>query len=163
MHTVFAATILYLLAKHGPLPTTQLHPRIEAMHPDFLVELSSPVESVSAANEILLKLTLNRGERLEGVVQDAAGRAIPGARVELSVDDQQPVLRRFISFALLEQHTLRATTDEKGRYEFARVPAAARELIVSHPKYKPLRREALSATGRQWLPIILTPKSTQDQ
>ncbi len=35
MHTVFAATILYLLSKHGPLPTTDLHPRIEAMHPDL--------------------------------------------------------------------------------------------------------------------------------
>lgn len=35
MHTVFAATILYLLAKHGPLPTTELHPRVEALHPDL--------------------------------------------------------------------------------------------------------------------------------
>jgi hypothetical protein len=35
MHTVFAATILYLLGKHGPLPTTELHPRVEAMHPDL--------------------------------------------------------------------------------------------------------------------------------
>lgn len=35
MHTVFAATILYLLTKHGPLPTTELHPRIEALHPDL--------------------------------------------------------------------------------------------------------------------------------
>jgi hypothetical protein len=35
MHTVFAATILYLLAKHGPMPTTELHPRVEGMHPDL--------------------------------------------------------------------------------------------------------------------------------
>jgi len=35
MHTVFAATILYLLAKHGPMPTTELHPRVEALHPDL--------------------------------------------------------------------------------------------------------------------------------
>jgi hypothetical protein len=35
MHTVFAATILYLLARHGPMPTTELHPRVEAMHPDL--------------------------------------------------------------------------------------------------------------------------------
>ena len=35
MHTVFAATILYLLAKHGPLLTIDLHPRVEAMHPDL--------------------------------------------------------------------------------------------------------------------------------
>lgn len=35
MHTVFAATILYLLAKYGPLPTTELHPHIEAIHPDL--------------------------------------------------------------------------------------------------------------------------------
>jgi hypothetical protein len=35
MHTVFAATILYLLAKHGPLPTAELHPRVEALHPDL--------------------------------------------------------------------------------------------------------------------------------
>lgn len=35
MHTVFAATIMYLLAKHGPMPTTELHPRVEAIHPDL--------------------------------------------------------------------------------------------------------------------------------
>jgi HKD family nuclease len=35
IHAVFAATIMYLLAKFGPLPTTELHPRIEAMHPDL--------------------------------------------------------------------------------------------------------------------------------
>lgn len=35
MYTIFAATILYLLGKHGPMLTTELHPRIEAMHPDL--------------------------------------------------------------------------------------------------------------------------------
>lgn len=35
MHTVFAATILYLLAKHGPMLTTELHPRVQATHPDL--------------------------------------------------------------------------------------------------------------------------------
>jgi hypothetical protein len=136
---------------------------IEATHPGFLAEISSPIESASAANDASLILTLSRGERLEGVVQDAAGQAIPGARVELSANELRPELRRFISFALLEQRTLRATTDEKGRYEFARVPAAARELNVSHPKYLPLRRVVPSASERRWLPVVLTPKSLQDK
>ena len=35
IHGVFAATILYLLAKHGPMPTTELHPRVQATHPDL--------------------------------------------------------------------------------------------------------------------------------
>lgn len=35
MHTVFAATILYLLAKHGPMLTMEVHPRVQAMHPDL--------------------------------------------------------------------------------------------------------------------------------
>lgn len=35
MHAVFAATILYLLAKHGPMLTTELHPRVQALHPDL--------------------------------------------------------------------------------------------------------------------------------
>ena len=35
MHTVFAATVLYLLAKYGPMPTTELHPRVQATHPDL--------------------------------------------------------------------------------------------------------------------------------
>ncbi len=35
MHTVFARTILYLLRKFGPLTTTQLHSRIEAIHSDL--------------------------------------------------------------------------------------------------------------------------------
>jgi len=35
MHTVFAKTILYLIKRYGPLSTIQLHPRIEAIHPDL--------------------------------------------------------------------------------------------------------------------------------
>ena len=35
MHTVFATTILYLLSKHGPMFTTELHPRVQATHPDL--------------------------------------------------------------------------------------------------------------------------------
>jgi len=34
-HTVFARTIVYLLRRHGPLATTQLHPLIERIHPDL--------------------------------------------------------------------------------------------------------------------------------
>ena len=35
LHTVFAKTILYLLQNRGPLTTTDLHPMIEAIHPDL--------------------------------------------------------------------------------------------------------------------------------
>lgn len=35
MHTVFARTILYLLKQHGPLTTVQLHPMVEAIHPEL--------------------------------------------------------------------------------------------------------------------------------
>ena len=35
MHTVFAKTILYLLRRYGPLSTEQMHPKIEAIHPDL--------------------------------------------------------------------------------------------------------------------------------
>jgi hypothetical protein len=35
LHTVFARTIEYLLRKHGPLKTIELHPLIEALHPDL--------------------------------------------------------------------------------------------------------------------------------
>jgi hypothetical protein len=35
MHTVFAKTIVYLLARYGALSTEQLHPRIKAIHPDL--------------------------------------------------------------------------------------------------------------------------------
>jgi phosphatidylserine/phosphatidylglycerophosphate/cardiolipin synthase-like enzyme len=35
MHTVFAKTILYLLKRYGPLSTKQLHPKIQAIHPDL--------------------------------------------------------------------------------------------------------------------------------
>ena len=35
MHSVFAATILYLLSRHGPMSTQELHPRISAIHPDL--------------------------------------------------------------------------------------------------------------------------------
>lgn len=35
MHTVFEKTILYLLKRHGPLSTEQMHPKIEVIHPDL--------------------------------------------------------------------------------------------------------------------------------
>ena len=35
IHPVFEKTILYLLKKHGPLETKDLHPLIAAIHPDF--------------------------------------------------------------------------------------------------------------------------------
>ncbi|MBI3048918.1 MAG: hypothetical protein HYY76_11490 [Acidobacteria bacterium] len=35
MHSVFASTILYLLSRHGPLNTEELHPRLSAIHPDL--------------------------------------------------------------------------------------------------------------------------------
>jgi hypothetical protein len=34
-HTVFAKTIVYLLKRHGPLSTVQLHPLIQTIHPDL--------------------------------------------------------------------------------------------------------------------------------
>jgi hypothetical protein len=35
MHTVFAKTIVYVLRKHGPLPTTLIHEHVQRMHPDL--------------------------------------------------------------------------------------------------------------------------------
>jgi len=35
MHTVFAKTILYLLRRYGPMPTTDSHPKIQRIHPDL--------------------------------------------------------------------------------------------------------------------------------
>lgn len=35
MHTVFGRTILYLLARYGPRTTIQLHPLVQAIHPDL--------------------------------------------------------------------------------------------------------------------------------
>lgn len=35
MHTVFARTIVYLHERHGPMPTRDLHARIQGIHPDL--------------------------------------------------------------------------------------------------------------------------------
>lgn len=35
MHTVFARTIVYLHERHGPMPTGDLHARIQGIHPDL--------------------------------------------------------------------------------------------------------------------------------
>jgi len=35
MHTVFAETIRYLLNRYGPLRTVEIHPMIQALHPDL--------------------------------------------------------------------------------------------------------------------------------
>jgi len=35
MHTVFARTICYLLRRHGPLTTQEIHPLVASIHPDL--------------------------------------------------------------------------------------------------------------------------------
>jgi hypothetical protein len=136
---------------------------IEATHPDFLADISSPQQLTSGKNRPPVKLVLSHGKRLEGQVRDETGHAIADARVQLSTDEQRPELQRFISFALLEQRTVWATTDENGRYAFEHVPAAAHKMIISHPKYQPVYQEWQSVTNRQPLPIILKLKLTNEQ
>lgn len=145
----------------------EVHPEkefvIEATHPGFLADLSSPIEIAPTEKRSSVKLRLSRGERIQGEVRDEAGNAIAGARVQLSAPEERAELKRFISFALLEQRSLSAVTDENGRYEFNRVPAATRELIISHPKYRPFRRELSSDPDQRSIQHILTPKSLNER
>jgi protocatechuate 3,4-dioxygenase beta subunit len=145
----------------------EVHPEkefvIEAAHPGFLADISSPFEIAQAEKRSSVKLILSRGERIQGEVRDEAGNAVAGARVQLSAGDERADLKRFISFALLEQQSLSTVTDENGRYEFNRAPAATRELIISHPKYRPLRRELQSAPDRHSIEHILKPKSLNER
>jgi hypothetical protein len=147
--------------------TVEVHPEkdfiVEASHPDFLGEISSPMRLGPAESRTQVNLSLGRGESFEGEIRDENGAIVAGAQVQLTETEERPELKRFVSFELLKQRTRTTVSGEDGKYKFDRVAPTARQLSVTHPKYRSVRHDVQLISNRQQAPTIMTPKSIHER
>jgi Carboxypeptidase regulatory-like domain len=133
----------------GRYEISNLHPEeefiIEAIHPKFPSVVSSPLRFSPRDEELSLNISISRGVGVIGLVRDADGNILKGARVMLfdAVKSQQ--LSR--SESAMDGRTL-TLSDEAGAFSFEQVKAMKKTLVVLHPGHQPYR-QTIDLTGRQ--------------
>ena len=119
---------------------------IEASHPEFLSEISAPLQFGTAFADIALRLS--KGVTLTGETRHQAGNALANAQVELSDADERPDLQRFLPFETLQQRHQFAISNAAGGFRFDRVRPTRKLLLVTHPQHAP-QQQALELTAQQ--------------
>jgi hypothetical protein len=95
-----------------------------------------------------LELTLGAGEARELDAPPPVDAAVQLQGRLLSAQGQLPITGAQLELTLDEAgHTLTATSDARGRYRFARVPAGAHELVVTAPRVRHSQRVRVDARG----------------
>lgn len=110
-------------------------------HPEFIASMSEPV-TLAPGGEARLRLVLERGAALEGLLLDARGQPVQGARVDASArhgTEQQSAL-----------------TGSDGRFAFGAVPLEL-DLFVARPesRHRFVLRQALELTANETREIEL--------
>ncbi len=145
----------------------EVHPErefiVEASHPAFIGEITSPMRFAPTGSRAPLRLSLSRGSSFEGEVRDENGVPIPGAQVRLMETEERTELQRFASIELLKQRLKTTVSDADGRFRFDQVHPARKTLIITHPKYQPVRRMMESASEQRLAPAIMAPKSRNER
>lgn len=128
----------------------EVHPTrafvVEASHPEFLSEISAPLQSSTAAPSVSLRLS--KGVTLTGEARDQAGNALANAQVELSEVDEQPNPQRFLPFESLQQRHQFSVTAPNGTFRFERVHPSRKQLLVTHTQHAP-QQQTLELTAQQ--------------
>ncbi len=141
----------------------EVHPEkefiVEASHPAFVGEVSTPMRSASIEGQAPIRLSLSKGEGFEGEVRDENGNPIAGAQVRLMEVEERAELQRFVSFELLKRRNRTAMSGADGKFRFDRLIPARKTLIVTHPKHQPVRHTLNMTSDRGLAPMIVTPKS----
>ncbi|MBZ0172468.1 MAG: hypothetical protein K8E66_08825, partial [Phycisphaerales bacterium] len=90
VHTVFAKTVRYLLVKHGPMRTRQIHERVRALHPDLCDDSIDRVIDGKHYGRKWKHAVRTAQQQLKrtGIAAYADGiwRIVPGAAAESSID-----------------------------------------------------------------------------
>lgn len=128
----------------------EVHPArefiIEAAHPEFLSEVSAPLQFNTAAPN--LSLRLSKGVTLTGEAHDQAGQALANAQMELSDADERPELQRFLPFEVLQQRHQFVMSNAAGSFRFDHVRPARKLLLVTHAQHVP-QQQTLELTATQ--------------
>lgn len=147
--------------------TVEVHPEkefiVEASHPAFLGEVSSPMRFSPMASRAAVKLSLEKGASFEGEVRDENGAPIQGAQVQLLETDERPELQRFASIELLKRRARTTVSGADGKFRFDQVSLAAKSLLITHPKYQPVRRAVDPGLDRELAPALMTPKTRNER
>jgi Carboxypeptidase regulatory-like domain len=133
----------------GRYEISNLHPEeefiIEAIHPKFPSVVSAPLKFNPQDRDLSLNLSVSRGVGIIGMVRDADGTILKGARVMLFDAVKSPQLSRTESTMDGRTHTL---SDEAGAFSFEQVMLMKKTLVILHPGYQPYR-QIIDLTGRQ--------------
>lgn len=147
--------------------TIEVHPEkefiIEASHPGFIGEVSSPMRLASTENRPLLRLPLSRGVSFQGEVKDENGAPIAGAQARLMETEERPELQRFASFELLKQRARTAVSGADGKFRFDQVRSAQKALVITHPKFQSITRAVEPASYQELAPTVMTPKGKNER
>jgi len=140
----------------------EVHPEkefiVEASHPAFLGAVSSPMRFSPMASRAAIKLSLDKGSSFEGEVRDENGAPIQGAQVQLLETEERPELQKFASIELLKRRARTTVSGADGKFRFDQVNPAAKSLLITHPKYQPVRRTVEPGSDRELAPALMTPK-----
>jgi Carboxypeptidase regulatory-like domain len=132
----------------GRYEISNLHPEeefiIEAVHPKFPSVVSAPLRFNPRDEVLSMNLSVSRGVAVSGVVRDADGSMLKGARVMLFDAVKSPQLSPSESTMDGRTHTL---SDEAGGFRFEQAKAMKKTLVVLHPGYQPYR-QIIDLTGR---------------
>jgi protocatechuate 3,4-dioxygenase beta subunit len=145
----------------------EVHPEkefiVEASHPAFVGEVSSPMRFSAVASRATIKISLDRGASFEGEVRDENGAPIQGAQAQLLETEERPELQRFASVELLKQRGQTTVSGADGKFRFDQVNPAAKSLLITHPKYQPVKRAVEPGSDRELAPALMTPKSRNER
>ncbi|MCI0524976.1 MAG: carboxypeptidase-like regulatory domain-containing protein [Acidobacteria bacterium] len=145
----------------------QVHPEkefiVEASHPAFVGEVSSPMRFSPMASRAAIKISLDRGVSFEGEVRDENGAPIQGAQVQLLETEERPELQRFASIEALKRRARTTVSGADGKFRFDQVNPAAKSLLITHPKYQPVKRTMEPGSDRELAPALMRPKSRNER
>ncbi|MGH9832913.1 MAG: carboxypeptidase-like regulatory domain-containing protein, partial [Blastocatellia bacterium] len=147
--------------------TVEVHPEkefiVEASHPAFVGEVSSPMRFSPMASRAAIKISLDRGASFEGEVRDENGAPIQGAQAQLLETEERPELQKFASIELLKRRARTTVSGADGKFRFDQVNPAAKSLLITHPKYQPVKRAVEPSSDRELAPALMRPKSRNER
>lgn len=132
---------------------------IEASHPGYVGEVSEPKRIDPTESSFSLRLSLRAGVSVTGEARDEHGELIPGAQISLIEVEDRPELRRFTSAERLSQRAMQTVSGPDGKFRFDQVSPARKTLIITHPRYQPIKQTLDLTTERESQPARVTLRS----
>ncbi len=119
--------------------------RVVAARAGFFSSSMRSIASAPGSEGAALRLVLTRSRAGQGWVEDEDGVVVPGAEVEVA-----PASRELASaLRALMPGSKAITTDAKGQFWIAGLPAAQLDLTVRKPGFAPAYRRGISVAGEQ--------------